>query len=189
MDHYIDIRLRPDPDFPAPILMGALYSKLHRALVELAADDIGISLPAHNTGVQARHPGETLRVHGAADRIETLLATGWLKGMRDHAEVGEVFPVPDNAVHRTVRRRQFKTNADRLRRRRMRRHNESETEVIEAIPESIEKRVTLPFIQVRSSSTGQRFSLFIEHGPKQDTPEQGRFNSYGLSSSATVPWF
>ena len=189
MTHYLDIVLRPDPDFPTPMLMGALYSKLHRALAELGADDIGISLPAHKNGVQARRPGETLRVHGAADRLETLLATGWLNGMRDHVEVGEVFPIPGNAVHRTVRRRQFKTNADRLRRRRMRRHNESEAQVVEAIPDSIEERVTLPFIQVRSASTGQRFSLFIEHGPKQDTPAQGQFNSYGLSSTATVPWF
>lgn len=35
MDHYIDILLLPDPEFPASMLMGALYNKLHKALVVL----------------------------------------------------------------------------------------------------------------------------------------------------------
>lgn len=189
MTHYLDIVLRPDPEFPAPMLMGALYSKLHRALAELEANDIGISLPGHKTGVRARHPGDTLRLHGGPDRLGQLMATDWLKGMRDHVEVGDMASVPADATYRTVRRRQFKTNTDRLRRRRMRRHGESEATAAERIPESVEQRVSLPFVQVRSSSTGQRFSLFIEHGPKQSAPQDGAFNHYGLSSDATIPWF
>ena len=189
MTHYLELCLRPDPEFPAPMLMGALYSKLHHGLAELEADDIGVSLPAHKTGVQARNPGEVLRLHSTAERLEELMATEWLKGMRDHVDVGDVIPVPTDADYRTVRRRQFKTNADRLRRRRMRRHGVSEAEAVEAIPNSVEQRVSLPFIQVRSASTGQRFCLFIEHGPKQSAPQPGQFNSYGLSPEATVPWF
>ena len=189
MTHYLELCLRLDPEFPAPMLMGALYSKLHRVLADLAADDIGVSFPGHKTGVRARHPGETLRLHGTEERLEKLLATNWLKGMYDHVEVGVISAVPLNASHRPVRRRQFKTNANRLRRRRMRRHGESETEAAQAIPNSIEQQVSLPFVQVRSASTGQRFSLFIEHGPVQSTPQDGTFSTYGLSSKATVPWF
>ena len=33
MDHYVDIDVRTDPEFPAHQLMSALYAKLHRALV------------------------------------------------------------------------------------------------------------------------------------------------------------
>ena len=33
MDHYVDIDVRPDPEFPVHQLMSALYAKLHRALV------------------------------------------------------------------------------------------------------------------------------------------------------------
>ena len=189
MTHYLELCLRLDPEFPAPMLMGALYSKLHRGLAELEADDIGVSLPTHQTGVRARKPGDILRLHGTAERLEQLMATDWLKGMHDHVQVADVSRVPADTEYRTVRRRQFKTNADRLRRRRMRRHGVSEAEAIEAIPDSVEQRVCLPFIQVRSASTGQRFCLFIEHGPKQSTPQPGQFNSYGLSPEATVPWF
>jgi len=189
MNHYLDIRLRPDPEFPAPLLMGALYSKLHRVLTELRPDDIGTSLPEHRTGVRARTPGQLLRLHGASDRLEQLLATNWLKGMRELIDLGSITPVPIETKHRVVRRRQFKTNANRLRRRRMRRHNEDEQTVVERIPDSIERKVSLPYVQMRSGSTGQRFSLFIEHGPPRDAPIGGSFNSYGLSDTATVPWF
>ncbi|WP_152482130.1 type I-F CRISPR-associated endoribonuclease Cas6/Csy4, partial [Dickeya sp. DW 0440] len=36
---------------------------------------------------------------------------------------------------------------------------------------------------------GQPFLLFVEHGPLQDTPVAGVFSSYGLSATATIPWF
>lgn len=185
--HYVDIHLRPDPDFPAGQLMGALFSKLHRRLVELDMKTIGVSFPAHQ--MKPRDIGDHLRLHGSPTDLSTLLASPWLGGMREHADIRDTTAVPKDATHRSVSRRQFKTNAERLRRRRMRRHQESEETVQEKIPNSVERRVALPFVQVRSSSTGQRFSMFIEHGPEQSQPTSGAFNSYGVSRTATIPWF
>ncbi|MGN8157448.1 type I-F CRISPR-associated endoribonuclease Cas6/Csy4 [Salinisphaera sp. SWV1] len=185
--HYIDIHLRPDPDFPAGQLMGALFSKLHRRLVELDMSTVGVSFPAHR--IKPRDIGDHLRLHGSPTDLATLMASSWLGGMREHADIRELMPAPEQASHRTVSRRQFKTNAERLRRRRMRRHDESAQTALERIPDHIEQRVSLPFVQVRSSSTGQRFSLFVEHGTEQPQPTCGSFNSYGLSRTTTVPWF
>ena len=186
MDYYLDIQVRPDPEFPVSTLLGALVSKLHRALAELEADDIGISLPEHEA-----HPplGAMLRLHGTATRLGALMEISWLKGMRDHVEVGDIKQVPADATHRVVRRRQYKTNADRLRRRRMKRQNESYEEAARHIPDTVERRVKTPYVMVRSQSSGQAFSLFIEHGECRDTPAKGSFNTYGLSKEATVPWF
>ncbi|MBK1726029.1 type I-F CRISPR-associated endoribonuclease Cas6/Csy4 [Halorhodospira neutriphila] len=186
MDHYLDIRLEPDPEFPAPTLMGALVSKLHRALVELGANDIGISLPEHE-----RYPplGATLRLHGSVSRLQALMEIQWLKGMRDHVTLDGIKPVPADVTHRVVRRRQYKTNPERLRRRRMRRHNESYEEAARRIPDAVERQVTTPYVVVRSRSSGQAFALFIEHGDCQDAPVTGVFSTYGLSKEATVPWF
>ncbi|GAB3677865.1 type I-F CRISPR-associated endoribonuclease Cas6/Csy4 [Salinisphaera aquimarina] len=185
--HYLDIQLRPDPEFPAGQLMGALFSKLHRALVSHEADDIGVSFPEHR--LRPREIGACLRLHGTESRLNELMTQSWLSGMRDHVDVNAVSAVPTQAKHRFVRRRQFKTNAERLRRRRMRRHAESEQTVLERIPDSVEQRVSLPFVQLRSASTGQRFSLFVEHTDPQTQPRDGHFNTYGLSNDATVPWF
>lgn len=185
--HYIDITLQPDPDFTAAHLMGALFSKFHRRLAALDRDDIGVSFPKHR--LKPRDIGNALRLHGEAPALNALMADPWLRGMREHAVIGPVSDAPTSAMHRIVRRRQFKTNAERLRRRRMRRHNESAETTRERIPDNVERRVSLPFVQVRSASTGQPFSLFVEHGLDEGKPKTGRFNSYGLSTEATVPWF
>lgn len=186
MDHYLDIQIRPDPEFPVNMLMGALVSKLHRQLVALEADDIGISLPEHG----AEPPlGRLLRIHGRRDRLDTLLASEWMKGMRDHVALTEVSPVPDGVEHRIVRRRQFKTSVERLRRRRMKRHGESYEQASAQIPDSVERKVKTPYVIVRSQSTGQTFSLFIEHGATTTEATEGVFSKYGLSDIATVPWF
>jgi CRISPR-associated endonuclease Csy4 len=189
MNAYIDIRLRSDPEFPATMLMSALYSKLHRALVSLKAENIGVSFPRHKVGVRARTLGELLRLHCSTDELSNLMTKPWLTGMRDHVIVADPAVVPTDAQYRRVCRRQFKTNAERLRRRRVRRHDETLEQARQTIPDSVEQQVELPFVQLASQSTGQRFSLFIEHGKIQKEPASGSFDSYGLSQDATVPWF
>jgi CRISPR-associated endonuclease Csy4 len=186
MDHYLDIQTRPDPEFPVNTLLGALVSKLHRGLVTLDADDIGISLPEHE---QAPPLGTRLRLHGTRDRLHALMDQDWLRGMRDHVAVEDIAAVPKDVGHRFVRRRQYKTNVERLRRRRMKRHGETYEEACHHIPDNVERKVRTPFLIVRSQSTGQAFSLFIEHGPLLSEPKEGSFNTYGLSRKATVPWF
>lgn len=188
--HYIDILLRPDPEFSQAHLLGALVAKLHRALVRVQARDIGVSYPQHVGQPAGRRTlGAVLRLHGTPEALERLMAQDWLTGMRDHVLCAELRPTPADTQHRTVRRRQFKTSVDRLRRRRMQRHGETAEQAAEAIPNSVERRPDLPFVQLRSSTTGQSFCLYIEHCPPQPEPVAGAFNAYGLSHGATVPWF
>lgn len=56
MDHYLDLKLLPDPEFPEPQLMSALLSKFHRALHDLRRNDIGISflIPGDRSGTWVR---------------------------------------------------------------------------------------------------------------------------------------
>jgi CRISPR-associated endonuclease Csy4 len=187
MDHYLHIRLRPDPEFSEAMLMSALFSKLHRGLVTLEANDIGVSFPEHRE--RPKSLGSVLRVFGSSERLQQLMALDWLSGMRDHVSIREIASVPPDAQHRVVRRVQFKTSAERLRRRHIRRHEVSEQTARQRIPDSVERSAPLPFANIRSLSTGQTFSLFIEHGPLRCEPADGEFNRYGLSTTATVPWF
>lgn len=92
MDHYIDIQVLPDPEFKATTLLNAVYSKLHRALVSLGRDDIGVSFPE-----AAKAPGSLLRLHSGKAGLENLMALGWLKALRDYTEVSAPAPVPENA--------------------------------------------------------------------------------------------
>lgn len=188
--HYIDITLLPDPEFSQVHLLGALVSKLHRALVQLRADNIGMSFPAHVVKpFTQRGLGTVLRLHGGLDALQALMGQEWLKGMRDHVTVTDLAQAPVDSPRRLVLRRQFKTNAERLRRRRMQRKGETAEQAAEAIPDSVERRPDLPFVHLRSSSTAQPFCLFVEHREVKAESAGGGFNSYGLSVGATVPWF
>lgn len=187
MDHYLDIRLLPDPEFVSTVLMNALFAKLHRGLSDLGTNRIGVSFP--DVERAERGLGNRLRIHGNAEELEPLMALPWLTGMADHVRVGSARQVPAAVRYRSVYRVQAKSSPERLRRRWMRRKGLSEEEARQAIPDSMAERLDLPFVTLTSRSTGQRFRLFIKHGPLRDSPVPGCFSSYGLSRVATVPWF
>ena len=185
--HYIDLTVVPAPESGMPQLLGALYDRLHLALVQQQLDNIGVSFPGYS--MNPRSLGTTLRLHGSDTSLRQLLGIDWLKGMHDHVRVTDVAPAPLDALHRTVQRKQFKTNVDRLRRRRMKRKGETAEQAQEAIPHSVERTPNLPYLHVRSRSTAQPFCLFIALGPPLPTAVPGHFNRYGLGGPATVPWF
>lgn len=187
MDHYLDIRLLPDPEFPPSMLMNALFAKLHRALVDLDSTAIGVSFPDHTLAPLAL--GERLRLHGQAPALAHMMSCNWLRGMRDHTEVQGPTSVPAGAVHRAVRRVQAKSNPERLRRRLVKRKVIDYDTARQLIPDEAAETLELPFVTLKSLSSGQTFRLFIEHGPTSPEPTHGCFGKYGLSRRATVPWF
>ncbi|WP_337243673.1 type I-F CRISPR-associated endoribonuclease Cas6/Csy4 [Luteimonas sp. gir] len=185
--HYLDFTLAPDPETSATHLLGALYDRFHLALVQRRIDTIGVSFPGYS--LVPRTLGTQLRLHGRADDLTPFMHADWLKGVRDHVHLSDILETPVNAEHRAVQRRQFKTSADRLRRRRMRRKGETAAQAEQAIPVTVERRPDLPYVQLRSRSTGQPFSLFVALGPLMPIATPGPFNAYGLSATTTVPWF
>ena len=189
MNYYVEIHVAPDPEFPPAFLLNALFSKLHRALAAGQHQDIGVSFPAFKEGRRTQTLGNILRLHGARAALDTLMDSGWLRSMRDHVTVLPCQPIPSATRHRVVKRQQFKTSAERLRRRRAARHGETMAQARQHIPDSIEREVTLPYLHISSLSTRQRFCLFVAHGPLLAEPISGTFNTYGLSCTATIPWF
>lgn len=188
MDHYLDITLLPDPEFSHNHLMDALFAKLHRALVSAGCGDIGISFPQVNE--QGTGLGMVLRLHGQAARLGELMAANWLAGMRDHTTLSAVRAVPATCnSFRVVARLQAKSSPARERRRLMRRKGLTEEQAFARIPDHCAELLHLPYVQMRSQSTGERFLLFVRHGPVQAVSAEGTFSAYGLSPTGTIPWF
>lgn len=186
MDHYLDLRLRADPEFPQHQLMDALFARLHRALVQRDSTGIGLSFPdarGLRGGLGAR-----MRLHGTMAALEPLAALSWLVGMRDHVEVASVLAVPASTSWVSVRRIQAKSNVDRLRRRQMKRKGWTAEEAAAALPEAAVEMLNLPFLTIRSASTGRTFRLFVRQQPATGQ-QPGHFNAYGLSAEATLPRF
>lgn len=191
MNSYLQLRLLPDPEFPATVLMNALFAKLHRALVLLGQGEIGISFP--DVGEAGHAPdgtlGHCLRLHGTAEALARLMQSPWLGGMKDHLAISDIGPIPDGCQHRNVRRVQAKSSPDRERRRLMARQGLDAEAAARRIPDHAAERLKQPYLTLGSQSTGQQFRLFINHCPPQPEAVAGHFNAYGLSTTATVPWF
>lgn len=188
MSHFLDIHFRRNPELTQQHVLSGLYARLHRALVQLGSQDIGVSFPEYDDAKPTL--GNSLRLHGPAASLQALEATAWLRGMLDYLKISAIAPAPNGTTHRQVSRVQAKSSPARLRRRAMRRHHLSAHAAAQRIPDSAVEHLALPFVMLGSRSTGQAsFPLFIRHGPLVKSPAHGTFNSYGLSQGATIPWF
>ena len=184
MDHFLEIRVLPDPEFKAETLMSALFAKLHRALARRGTGDIGVSFPEHNV-----KPGCVVRLHGSRAALAELESTRWRAGMNDYCETTALLPVPAISGWRTVARVQVKSSADRLLRRSVRKGWITEEEALLRCANATEQGCSLPFIQMKSLSSKESFRLFIRHGELRQEASGGLFSTYGLSAEATIPWF
>jgi len=188
LSHYIDLYLRPEPDTTPAQLLSALYTRLHRALAAApAAPGIAVGFPGYDASRYTL--GECLRLYGDEVTLRPWSTGVWLGSLRDHVRTSESLPVPSYAAHRTLRRVQVKSSPDRLRRRLMKRLRLSEEQAFQRIPDSVGRMTDLPYVKLASTSTAQHFKLFLALGAVQPLPQTGDFNTYGLSVSATVPWF
>jgi CRISPR-associated endonuclease Csy4 len=187
MHQYLDIYLRPDPEFPTHQLMAATFAKLHQVLAHTQAARIGVSFPGYN--LYPATLGDTLRLFGSSDDLTSLMKKEWLTGVSDHVTCSAIAPVPATASARRLERVQAKGNPERYIRRQMRRRNLPETVVRATYKSAQPQRLHLPFVNVASSSSGQTFKLFLRLVNCNAQPVSGEFNTYGLSSTATVPWF
>ncbi len=185
MDYFFEIKIMEDPEFSAPILMNALFSKLHRALVEVSQGEIAVSFPQY----KQRSLGKVLRLHGSLAALERLETVIWRKGLGDYTEVSAILPVPEAHQHCLVSRVHAQGNLESVRRRAMKRHSISYEEACTQIPKLETKQLELPFVQIKSQSTGETFRLFIKQTSCLPTDVDQPFSKYGLSSTTSVPWF
>lgn len=186
MSHYLDIHLRLDPEIASHQLMAALYSKLHVALVQLQSSSLGVGFPGYTEKPPSL--GDRMRIFGPEADLQRLVALPWLGGLQDHIQSSAVAAVPARVGYRRLSRVQAKSNPERLRRRQIKRHGLTEEEARTRVPDSCAETLALPFVVLRSGSTTQTFRLFLRCETVM-AEAGGTFNTYGLSSTATVPWF
>lgn len=184
MDYFLDIRVLPDPEFAEEMLMAALFSKLHRALGQRGKGDIGVSFP-----LATLKPGPLLRLHGSVNALGELEELGWRKGLSDYCNSGAITPIPEILGWRCVSRVQVKSSPERLLRRSVKKGWLTEEAAALRLRSAKQQYTDLPWLNLKSLSSGQSFRLFIRHGELVDQPVSGSFGTYGLSSTATIPWF
>ena len=183
MDYYINFKVLPDPEFEVTVLLNALYAKCHRVIGQLGEGQVGVSFPNHKKTL-----GDNLRLHGSKEKLSQLMAVNWLKGLGDYTQVSEILAVPNGAQYRTVGRKQKKSPQNK-RKRAIAKGWCTATEAEEKFKDDLHEPLTLPYAQIKSLSTQNSIRVFIEHGELQENPVKGTYSSYGLSQTATIPWF
>ena len=183
MTHYFDIRLLPDTEIPSTVLMNAIYTKLHKVLFDLTSSNIGVSFPKYKKTL-----GNGLRIHGEKSVLNDLQGLDWIGGMKGYCQIGDIAPVPANAKHRTVSRIQTTMSQSKLNRL-LKRGSITEDEAKSYKTKMLTRGLDNPYLELQSGSNGQRHRRYIEFGPLLDNPVEGNFDQFGLSKTATIPWF
>lgn len=183
MDKYIDIVLCPDTELPLNRLLNSVYTKFHKALCDLGATSIGVSFPSYKVTL-----GNVLRLHGAIDHLSALQQHNWLGGMSGYCKVSDVLDVPGAVRYRTVGRKQTTMSQAKLNRL-LKRGTIEESEVKHYRAKMFTKGLDNPYLELQSGSSGHRHRRYIEFGPLLNEPIGGAFDQFGLSKTATIPWF
>ncbi len=196
MKHYIEITMLPDPETPLYYLWSKVYQQIHLALVESKLADSGSEIGAAFPGYQYEEKegeytlGNKLRLFASGkEALEKLNILKYLSRLLDYISITDIAEVPaDVSKQVSFSRVQSKSNIQRLARRKAKREGISLIDSISALNGYQERYLNEPYIQLKSLSSGHEMRLFIRK-LDQDSPVAGKFSTYGLSPSATVPWF
>ena len=188
MDSYFEIKALPNPEMLQTTIVGYLMESLHHYLSDTNGN-VGLSFPGYG---QQRTLGGILRVISKRDDLEGLYDEICFDPvLNDYALITEINEVPSKVIaHYEYKRIHPKGNShfERLKRRYQQRGDWDESKA-ENIAKKLIQPTRLPHIFLNSLSTGQKYPLFIKEKYHQK-PQDGTFNSYGLSlNGATVPGF
>lgn len=124
--------------------------------------------------------------------LERLNIEASLSRYSDYVQCTSILPVNRPIRSFSVFRRRQPKQAEgakaRLIRRRMRRKGESEAEATEHFAGYRGRESRVPYVDMESRSSGERFRLYIERSESEATSDW-TFNTYGLSSTVAVPEF
>jgi CRISPR-associated endonuclease Csy4 len=184
MNHYIDIKVLPDAEINANFLLNKVYAKLHKALFDIKSDSIGVSFPEYRKIL-----GQILRLHGTQKALEQLQAQDWLARLADYCNVSTINEVPSNIQgYRTVSRIQSTMSQSKLNRL-LKRGSITEEEAKEYKAKMFTKVLDNAYVELESVSNGHKHRRYFTFGALKPTPVACVFDAFGLSKTATVPWF
>ena len=183
MNHYIDIVIKPDKEMRENVLLNKVYTKLHKALSEKKLTDVGVSFPRYKILL-----GNVIRIHGGEARLLELEAISWLGGLCGCCDVSTAQKVPEGTAYRTISRKQSNMTEAKL--RRLIKRGSISPEAVKAYKAKMfEKGLENPYLELESASNRHKHRRYLQLGELRPMPVEGEFDQFGLSKTATIPWF
>lgn len=183
MNYYYDIKILPNTEMRENVLLNKVFTKLHKGLYDLNADDIGVSFPEYKMSL-----GKKIRIHSTKERILEFSKINWLGELKGYCTIGEVFPVPSKVIYRTISRIILNMTNSKLRRL-IKRGSITTEEAKQYKSKMYAQSLSQGYLELESNSTKQIYRLYIELGEPKDAITIGKFNHFGLSKEASIPWF
>lgn len=196
MKYYQDITLMPDAEASLGFLWQKVYQQVHIALVDnkIAENEsaVAISLPLY--GAKDMPLGNKLRLLSNDENLlKQLEIEKWLSRLTDYCHIKFIQSVPNTNQHVCFKRQSVKSEFKKA--QSLAKHlGKSVEEVLKYRKEQgLSNKSKLPYIHMESqqkTTTGikNKFKLFIAQ-KNCNAPVKGVFDCYGLSKTATVPWF
>ena len=202
MTHYLDLVLLPDEEVPIFFIRNKIYTKLHKAIHDLKATDIGISFPelkpAKKDAIPSKVLGCVIRIHSTQEKLQQLQDLNWLGRLSSYCKVSEILPVPDKVDgYQTVSRIRQNMSIARLQKKIAHQKSKGYLKTADDI-KAYEKQYKTkmfktgldnPYLELQSTSTNNKYRLYMQFGTPQKEAVTGEFNRFGLSKTATVPIF
>ena len=183
MDHYLDIKIEPDEEVPIYFIRNKIYSKLHKALFTLKAADIGISFPRYKIML-----GDVIRLHGTEAKLTELQSLDWLGGLKGYCVINAIQAVPVDVMYRNISRIQSNMTEAKLRRL-IKRGSITQEETKAYKAKMFQQGMDNPYLELESGSNGHKHRRYLQFGELSSQSVKGEFDQFGLSKTATVPWF
>ncbi|WP_150112088.1 type I-F CRISPR-associated endoribonuclease Cas6/Csy4 [Desulfonatronovibrio hydrogenovorans] len=196
MRKYVQISLIPDEGsgVTGPVLMSHVMQALHNHFVRIKDSretvPFGVSFPGYDEDGPVL--GDKVYVHGWEKDFSSMDIPGALSNLRDYLHVTAPRPIPGSRIKGYVAysRLRHDHGKEKLIRRRMKRHDMTREEAEEFYADYKQDFFPdCPFFVIRSTSTGNNVYPFYIKRHFLDSPGQGRFNTFGINSSAGVEYF
>jgi CRISPR-associated endonuclease Csy4 len=192
MNHYIDLTLFCDAEISISFVCNKTYAKLHKALNDLRSDNIGVSFPKYKVKL-----GNIIRLHGSEPRLVELQATNWLGCLAGYCDTPSIQAVPNDVKYRTVSRIQPTMNLKKLDNRVAYQKANGALQTDKDVKKyekqykakMLATRLDNPYLELQSTSNGNLHRRYIQFGELLENSVSGEFDYFGLSKTATIPWF
>jgi CRISPR-associated endonuclease Csy4 len=195
MNYYIELTLINDKEFGFSELWSVFFTQLHLAFVEQkdANEQIpyGVSFPEYKL-IQRNDKllgllGSKLRVFANTQQeLEALALEKWLVHLADYVHIKSARPVGEVSTHLLVSRYRLSSNIEKVAQRFARFKNITYDAALKHCLTHKKGWEDYPYIGIKSLSNKNRFNLAIKQ-QAVETAVSGKFSTYGLSATSTVP--
>lgn len=196
MKFYQEITLIPQADISPYAVWSKLYTQLHLAFVEQKdAQDktiYGVSFPQYRTLADKKiaYLGYKLRVFALTEQaLSALNLNKWLERLVDYIHISSIRSVPNDIKgYANYYRATPKMTLDERITHQAKRHGVPYHKAAERFEGYKEQSLVYPHIQLTSQTNHQSYPLYIGKQTAEVLTD-GRFGTYGLSRTSSVPEF